>query len=149
MKIALGADHGGFELKEILKSFLEDRPGVEIADFGTYDEESCDYPDFARLVAEAVSGGRFDRAVMVDTTGIASAIVGNKVESIRATSPTNEFTAESAREHNNSNMLCLGTEQMGENRAKRILDIWIETEFAGGRHQRRVNKINQLDAGNE
>lgn len=145
MKIALGADHGGFDLKEVVKTHLDDSDSHQVVDFGTYDTESCDYPDYARLVAEGVAGDSFERGIMVDTTGIASAIVGNKVEGVRATCPTNEFTANSAREHNNSNMLVLGAEQMGENRAKNIVDIWLETEFAGGRHQRRVDKINQLD----
>jgi ribose 5-phosphate isomerase B len=145
MKIALGADHGGYALKETLKGYLEKESAHEIVDFGTYDEESCDYPDFARLVAEGVSSGRFERGIMVDTTGIASTIVGNKVSGVRATCPTEAFTADSARTHNDSNMLVLGAELMGENRAKQITDIWLETEFAGGRHKRRVDKIKQLD----
>jgi len=145
MKIGFGADHGGYSLKEILKTYIESETTNEVVDFGTYEEESCDYPDFARLVAESVASGRCGRGVMVDTTGIASTIVGNKVSGVRATCPTNEFTANSAREHNNSNMLCLGAEQMGPNRAKTILDIWLETPFGGGRHQRRLDKINQLD----
>lgn len=144
LKIAIGADHGGYSLKETLNEYLHGE-GYEVVDFGTYDEESCDYPDFARLVAESVSSGRFDRGIMVDTTGIASTIVGNKVEGVRATCPTEAFTADSARTHNNSNMLVLGAELMGENRAKQITDIWLDTEFAGGRHKRRVDKINQLD----
>lgn len=145
MKVGLGADHGGFELKETLKRFLDRETDHEVVDFGTYDEESCDYPDYARLVAQSLGDGRVHRGIMVDTTGIASAIVGNKVEGVRATSPTNEFTARSAREHNNSNMLVLGAELMGPNRAQDIVTIWLDTEFAGGRHQRRVDKINQLD----
>ncbi len=145
MKIALGADHGGFQLKETVKNHLDRETSHQVVDFGTYSEESCDYPDYARLVAEGVAGDGFDRAIMVDTTGIASAIVGNKVAGVRATSPTNEFTTRSSREHNNSNMLVLGAEQMGENRAVKLVDLWLETPFAGGRHQRRVDKINQLD----
>ncbi|MFB6355432.1 MAG: ribose 5-phosphate isomerase B [bacterium] len=146
MKIAIGADHGGYALKEQVKQTLQEETVHDIVDVGTYDEESCDYPDFARLVAEGVAEGRYDRGIMVDTTGIASAIVGNKVSGVRATCPTNEFTAMSARSHNNSNMLVLGSEQMGVNRADRIVDIWLNTEFDGGRHQRRVDKINQLDS---
>ncbi len=145
MKIALGADHGGYALKESIKLHLERETEHEVVDFGTYSDESCDYPDYARLVAEAVGGGGFDRAIMVDTTGIASAIVGNKVSGVRATSPTNEFTARSAREHNDSNMLVLGSELMGENRGRSLVELWLDTPFAGGRHQRRVDKINQLD----
>ncbi|MGM0380945.1 MAG: ribose 5-phosphate isomerase B [bacterium] len=145
MKIAIGADHGGYQLKEAIKTHLDRETPHQVVDFGTYDEESCDYPDYARMVAEGVAADNFERGIMVDTTGIASTIVGNKVKGVRATCPTNEFTANSSRVHNNSNMLVLGAEQMGAGRAQKIVDLWLETEFGGGRHQRRVDKINQLD----
>ncbi len=147
MKIAIGADHGGYQLKEAVKKHLDRETSHQVVDFGTYDEESCDYPDYARLVAEGVAGGNFERGIMVDTTGIASTIVGNKVKGVRATCPNNEFTANSSRVHNNSNMLVLGAELIGAKRAVKLVDLWLETEFGGGRHQRRVDKINQLDRG--
>ncbi len=145
MKIALGADHGGFTLKESIKNFLDGKAEYQVVDFGTYSTESCDYPDYARLVAEGVAGGSFDRAIMVDTTGIASAIVGNKVAGVRATSPTDEFTTRSSREHNNSNMMVIGAQLTGAGRAQQLVELWLKTPFAGGRHQKRLDKITQLE----
>jgi ribose 5-phosphate isomerase B len=147
MKIAIGADHGGFSLKESLKNHLAHNTSHQVVDYGTYDDESCDYPDFALLVADAVANGAADRGIMVDTTGIASTIVGNKVAGVRATCPTCDFTVRSSRVHNNSNMLVMGAELMGVNRATKMMEVWLKTEFAGGRHQRRVDKINRLDGG--
>jgi len=142
--IALGSDHGGFQMKQQLKSSLESS-GFNVVDVGTYSEESCDYPDFAYAVARLVSLGEASRGIMVDSVGIASAIVANKVRGIRAACCTDEFMARSSREHNNANILTLGGKTLGIETAKGILKIWLETPFGGGRHQKRIEKIADIE----
>lgn len=143
--VALGADHGGFQLKEILKTYLSDL-GYSVADVGTNSEQACDYPDFAYAVASLVARGESDKGIMVDGVGIASAIVANKVPGIRAVSATTEFAARSSREHNDANVLTLGGRVLGIEVSKAIVKIWLETWFGGGRHRARIQKISDIEA---
>ena len=142
--IALGSDHGGFQLKELLISFLQ-QAGYKIVDLGTYNEEACDYPDFAYAVARMVSLGEASKGIMIDSVGIASAMVANKVPNVRAACCYDEFSARSSREHNDANVLTLGGKVMGVELAKAITQIWLTTWFGGGRHQKRVNKISEVE----
>lgn len=142
--IAIGSDHGGFQLKELLKTFVT-QLGYRVVDLGTYTEETCDYPDFAYAVARMVSLGDASRGIMIDAVGIASAMVANKVRGIRAACCTDEFSARSSREHNNANVLTLGGRTLGSELAKSITQAWLETSFGGGRHQRRVEKISEIE----
>jgi len=144
MKIAIGSDHGGFRLKEIIKEYIEGR-GYECEDFGTTNEESVDYPDFALKVADSVSNGKNPRGVLICGTGIGMSIVANKVPDIRATLCSDEYTAKMSREHNNSNILVLGGRTLDEKKAKSIVDVWLETEFTGeDRHVKRLKKIEDI-----
>ena len=138
--VAIGGDHTGFKLKSIIAKMLSDK-GYKITDVGTYDENSCDYPDFALAVAQKVKERSVDWGIIIDATGNPSAITANKLKGIRAANCYNEFTAKSAREHNNANILAMGAKSIGEETAKSILEAWITTDFGGGRHQRRLNKI--------
>ncbi len=140
MRIAIGSDHAGFKLKEMLKRQLIEK-GNKVKDFGTYSEESVDYPDIAFKVAEEVSTGNFDRGILICGTGIGMCIAANKVDGIRAALCWDERSAELSRKHNNSNILCIGGRILKEKDAKKIVDIWLQTEFEGGRHLRRVKKI--------
>lgn len=142
--VALGADHGGFQLKEQLKKLLHES-GYTVADVGTTSEQPCDYPDFAYAVACMVASGEASRGVMVDAVGAASAIVANKVPGIRAVAAGNEFVARSSREHNDANVLTLGGRVTGIEVAKSILTTWLDTWFGGGRHQARVKKITEIE----
>lgn len=144
MKIALGSDHAGFALKEHLKQILV-RPGTEVEDMGTDSSESVDYPDYARKVAEAVRDGKAERGVVVCATGIGVCIAANKVQGIRAAAPWSPETARLCRAHNDSNVLCLSGRYMEPALAEELLEIWLRTPFDGGRHQRRVDKINALE----
>jgi len=143
--IAIGADHGGFQLKEILKRFLEEK-GYQVIDCGTNSSESVDYPDFAAAVAEQVAGGTAWRGIMIDGAGIGSCIAANKVPGIRAAMCYDHATAHNSREHNNANLLTLGAGMIGSNLAKQITATFIETEFGGGRHARRVDKIMAIES---
>jgi len=140
VRIAIGSDHAGFKLKEMLKRQLIEK-GNKVKDFGTYSEESVDYPDIAFKVAEEVSTGNFDRGILICGTGIGMCIAANKVDGIRAALCWDERSAELSRKHNNSNILCIGGRILKEKDAKKIVDIWLQTEFEGGRHLRRVKKI--------
>jgi ribose 5-phosphate isomerase B len=142
--IALGADHAGFELKEALKAWLIDA-GYHVLDFGTHSPESVDYPDYAAQVAEAVADHKVERGVLVCGTGIGMAIVANKMPGVRAALCSDLYTARMSREHNDANVLTLGGRLMGQEMALDILRMWLETEFLGGRHQRRVDKIDEID----
>jgi len=144
MKIALGADHAGFELKEKIKQHLISS-GIEVQDEGTNSGESVDYPDFARLVGEDVVGKRADLGILVCGTGIGMSMSANKVAGIRAANVSTEFEAQMAREHNDANVLTLGARVLDEPEAVKIIDKWLHTTFAGGRHQRRVDKIMQIE----
>ncbi len=142
--IALASDHGGYQLKEFLKSFLE-KSGYNVVDLGTYTEEACDYPDYAYAVARMVSLGQASKGIMIDAIGIASAIVANKVHGIRAACAFDEFSARSSREHNDANVLTLGGRTLGSELAKAIVTTWLETNFGGGRHQKRLDKIADIE----
>lgn len=139
-RVALGADHGGFPLKEELKKYLEG-DGYTIKDVGTFSEEAVDYPDFAVKVARAVASGDCDRGIMIDSIGIASSMVANKVRGIRSAMCYDLTTAKSSREHNNANVLTLGGKVLDGDLAREIVNVWLTTDFAGGRHWPRVNKI--------
>lgn len=138
--VAFGSDHGGFQLKETLKKHAE-ALGYKVVDVGTHDEKPCDYPDLAYAVALAVSRGAAWRGVMIDGAGIGSCVVANKVPGVRAACCHNEFVAKNAREHNDTNVLTLGSRVTGTEVCKEIMRVWLETWFAGGRHKQRVNKI--------
>ena len=142
--IAVGSDHGGFAMKEGLKGMIE-AMGHKVVDLGTYSEEACDYPDYAYAVARMVTLGDACKGVMIDSVGIASAIVANKLSGIRAACCTDEFMARSAREHNNANVLTLGGKTLGIETAKAIVRVFIETGFGGGRHQKRLDKITDIE----
>jgi len=144
MKIALGSDHAGFELKEKIKKYLTGK-GISVDDRGTNSSESVDYPDFARVVGEEVVNKQADRGILVCGTGIGMAIAANKVPGIRAANAHNESEAQIIREHNDSNVLTLGGRVLDENSAYKIIDLWLSTPFAGGRHARRVEKIAEIE----
>lgn len=144
MKIALGCDHGGYTLKEKIKAYLQES-GLEFTDFGTMSTDSVDYPDYALAVAEAVAEGKYDRGILVCGTGIGIGIAANKVPGIRAALCNDTFSARASREHNDANILTLGERVVGPGLALDIVKIWLETEFAGGRHQRRIEKIREIE----
>lgn len=143
-KISIGSDHTGLRVKSMLSKILSDK-AFGVVDVGTYDETSCDYPDFAYAAAIQVKEKKVDFAVIIDATGIPSAITANKIPGIRAATCYNEFTARSAREHNNANVLVLGAKALGEETIKSILEVWLATKFDGGRHQKRLNKITAIE----
>jgi len=145
--VALGCDHTGYKVKNLLSKILVEK-GFSIQDVGTYDEASCDYPDFAFAVAKKVKSGEVDFGILVDATGIPSAITANKIKGIRAATCYNEFTAKSAREHNNANVLVIGAKALGEETIKGILETWLSTKFGGERHQRRLDKITEIENQN-
>ena len=140
MKISIASDHGGLDLKNKIKQYLTSQ-GHEVRDFGTYTSESCDYPDFARLAAQAVASGECERGIVVCTTGIGVSMVANKVKGVRCALCVNDDMATMTRRHNNANVLALGQKYVDEQTAKQIVDAFINTPFDGGRHQRRVDKI--------
>ena len=144
MKIAMGADHGGFSLKEIIKKHLVEA-GHEVLDLGTHDTESCNYPVYAEKVAYAVADKDADLGVLICGTGIGMSITANKVKGIRAAAVSDCFTAQATREHNDSNIICLGERIVGPGLAMRIVDTWLEASFQGGRHQTRVDMICDLE----
>src|SRR3990172_11991715 len=144
MKVALGCDHGGLELKLVYEGVLKSL-GVEVLDMGAMGEESVDYPDFAAKVAEAVSTGAADRGVAVCGTGIGMAIVANKYPNVRAALCHDAFTARMSRAHNDANILVLGGRVTGREVAVEILKLWLATPFEGGRHQRRLDKIAEIE----
>ena len=144
MKLAIGADHGGFSLKEVLKKHLEEQ-GYEVEDFGTYDTASCHYPVYAEKVARAVAENRAQLGILVCGTGIGMSIAANKIKGIRAAAVSDCFTAQATREHNDSNVLCLGERTVGPGLAMRIVDTWLNASFQGGRHQTRVDMISALE----
>lgn len=142
--IAIGADHGGYELKLELKAYVGDL-GYEVVDCGTDSQASVDYPDFAFAVAKLVSQGKAWRGVIIDGAGIGSCMTANKVPGIRAAMCYEQATAVNSREHNNANVLTLGAGLIGVNLAKQIVKVWLETDFGGGRHARRVDKITSIE----
>jgi ribose 5-phosphate isomerase B len=144
MRIALGADHAGVALKEAVKQLLDGR-GIAYKDFGTNSTDSVDYPDFAAAVSRAVVAGEFDRGILVCGTGIGMAIAANKVHGVRAAPVVDEESARLMREHNNANVLALGARVTPPDTARRIVNLFLDTPFAGGRHERRIDKITALD----
>ena len=144
MRIAIAADHAGFALKQALRDKLA-AEGHEVNDFGTQSAESTDYPDYATLVAHEVAGGRADRGVLVCSTGIGMSIAANKVEGVRAALVFNEDAAKLARQHNDANVIALGARSTTLEEATPLVDIFLNTEFEGGRHARRVAKIMQIE----
>ena len=144
MKIALGADHAGFELKEKIKQHLTAQ-GQKVDDKGTNSDASVDYPDFARKVGEAVAAKHADLGILVCGSGIGMAISANKVPGVRAANVTSEVEAQLSREHNDLNVLALGARLVDERTALGIVDKWLQASFAGGRHQRRVDKIAEIE----
>ncbi|MGB9857573.1 MAG: ribose 5-phosphate isomerase B [Dictyoglomaceae bacterium] len=144
MKIAIGSDHAGYELKEELKKWLEEW-NISYHDFGTYSPERADYPDYAILVAKAVAKGGFDKGILICGTGIGMSIVANKVKGIRAALCRDPYEARMSREHNDANILALGGRVLGKDLAKEIVRVWLTTEFAGGRHKLRLQKISKYE----
>jgi ribose 5-phosphate isomerase B len=142
--VAIGADHGGFELKEALKPEIN-ALGFDIQDVGTNSKDAVDYPDFAHAVAQAVSSGKAWRGIMIDGAGIGSCIVANKVPGVRAGMAYDYSSAVNSREHNDTNVLTLGAGLIGVNLAKQIVKTWLTTEFAGGRHTPRLDKIKLVE----
>ena len=143
MKIALGCDHGGYGLKcEIVK--LLEAKGYEYQDFGCYSTESCDYPEFGEAAARAVASGECDKGIVICTTGIGISIAANKVAGIRCAHCTDPLSAEMTRRHNDANVLALGAGLTGTNMALRMVEVFLNTEFEGGRHQRRVDQLNAI-----
>lgn len=145
MRIAIASDHGGLEMKEDLKAYLAEL-GYVFIDFGPFNADAVDYPDYALKVAEGVGQQLFERGIMVDGAGIGSCMVCNKVPGVRAAMCYDISTAGNAREHNNANVLTLGGGLVGKSLARQIVRTFLETEFGGGRHARRVDKIDALDA---
>ena len=142
--IALACDHGGFVLMQAVTTHLEDL-GLPYHDFGTWSEDSCDYPDYAAPAARAVASGECDRGILICGTGIGIAIAANKIRGIRAATCSDCFSAEATRRHNDANMLAMGARVLGEGLALKIVDIFLTTPFEGGRHQRRIDKISALE----
>ena len=144
MKIAIAADHAGFALKEKLRRRLVEE-GHEVADFGTDSADSCDYPDFAQPVAREVGEGRSDRGILVCSTGIGMAMAANKVAGVRAAPAQSEDEVRLTREHNDANVLTIGARYLDEDKAAALIHVFLDTEFSGGRHARRVAKIGSLE----
>lgn len=147
MIIALGSDHGGFRLKETIRQHLEEK-GHTVKDFGTNSGEvSCDYPVVAQPAAEAVASGECDRGILICGTGIGIGMAANKVPGIRAALCHDTFSARASRNHNNANILTMGQRVVGEGLALDIVDMWLESEFEGGRHARRVEELEAIEKG--
>ncbi|EAX47409.1 sugar-phosphate isomerases, RpiB/LacA/LacB family [Thermosinus carboxydivorans Nor1] len=144
MLVAIGSDHGGFRLKEEIKRFLEEEK-IAYRDFGTYSTDSVDYPDISRSVAQAVATGECDRGIIICGTGIGVSIAANKIKGIRAALCHDVYSAQMSREHNDANILTMGERVIGPGLARAIVAKWLATEFAGGRHARRVCQIASLE----
>lgn len=144
MLIAIGSDHGGFHLKEEIRRYLEEQK-ISCRDFGTYSTDSVDYPDISRSVAAAVAAGECARGIIICGTGIGVCIAANKIKGIRAALCHDTFSAQMSREHNDANILTMGERVVGPGLALAIVEKWLATDFSGGRHARRVDKIMQLE----
>jgi ribose 5-phosphate isomerase B len=142
--VVLGSDHAGFSLKEILKEFVQEL-GYKIKDVGTFSTESVDYPDFAAAVAKMVASGEAWRGIMIDGAGVGSSIAANKINGVRAALCHDVYSARNSREHNDANVLTLGSRVIGVDIAKEVVRVWLESDFGGGRHLRRVDKIRALE----
>jgi ribose 5-phosphate isomerase B len=145
MKIVIGCDHGGFELKEVIKKFLSNEMKVTPDDVGTFSNDSVDYPDIGIKVAKKVQSGEFERGILICGTGIGMSIVANRFPKIRAALCHDTYTARMSREHNNSNILAIGGRITEGNLAKEIVRIWLASKFQGGRHQRRLDEITDME----
>ena len=148
MKVAIGSDHRGFESKEMIKTIIT-QLGHEVVDFGTADNSPVDYPDMAYIAAKAVANGEADRAVLACGTGIGMSIAANKIAGIRAALCHDELSAQISRDHNDANVLCISGDLIGEVLLRKIVEVWLSTEFSKGRHQRRVNKITAIEQGQD
>ena len=148
MKIAVGSDHRGYEIKEHVKAIAAEL-GHESIDCGTNDSNPVDYPDMAYLAATAVAQKQADRAILICATGIGMSMAANKIHGIRAALCHDELSAQVSRDHNNANILCLSGDQVGEVLLRKIVDVWLNTEFSGGRHLRRVSKIEAIEQGKD
>lgn len=144
MKIVIGSDHGGIHLKEVLKQHLAER-GLEVSDAGTYTEESCDYPDIALKVCREITAGKAERGILVCGTGIGMSMAANKIKGIRAACCSDTFSAKFTRLHNDANVLCFGGRVVGPGLALELVDAFLDNEFEGGRHQRRIDKVMALE----
>jgi len=144
MQIAIGSDHRGFGMKLKLSEVLSEL-GHAVTDEGTHSPESCDYPDISKAVARKVSSGQADRGILICGTGIGMAITANKFPGVRAATCNDELTAEICRRHNDVNVLCLSGDLLGESRLDNLIRVWLNTEFEGGRHARRVEKITEIE----
>lgn len=142
--LAIGSDHGGYELKEHIKKYLEEK-GVEYKDFGCYDESSVDYPDIAEAVCKSINDGESENGILVCGTGIGISIAANKIDGIRAAHCHDVYSAEMTKRHNNANVICMGGRVIGRELAFKIIDAWLGAEFEGGRHQTRIDKIHALE----
>ena len=145
--IALGCDHGGYELMQEVKAYL-DKQGLEYQDFGCYSNEAVDYPVYARKVGHAIQNGTCDKGILICGTGLGISLAANKVKGIRACVCSEPFTAKMSRAHNDCNILAFGARVVGGELAKMIVDTWINTEFEGGRHQRRVDLLMEIEEKN-
>lgn len=144
MKVAVGCDHGGLNLKKEVIKILEAR-GYEYKDFGTYSDASCDYPDYALPVAEAVASGEMDRGIIICGTGIGVSIVANKVPGVRCALCHDVFSAKATRMHNDTNVMTMGERVIGKGLMTEIVNAWLDTEFEGGRHVQRIEKITAIE----
>jgi ribose 5-phosphate isomerase B len=145
VKLAIGCDHGGFELKEEILKFLRTVSNIQVSDFGPGGKASVDYPDFGAKVSGAVSKGVMDRGILICGTGIGMSIVANRFPGVRAALCHDHFTAQMSREHNDANLLVMGERVIGKGVALEIVKTWLDTEFAGGRHQKRLDKITDIE----
>jgi ribose 5-phosphate isomerase B len=145
MKVAIGCDHGGRELKDEIVRILQKVANIELIDYGTMTLDSVDYPDYAKKVSEAVAGGTIDRGILICGTGIGMSIVANRYPNIRAALCHDHFTAKMSRLHNDANILVLGERVTGKGVACDIVTTWLDTEFEGGRHQKRLDKIREIE----
>jgi ribose 5-phosphate isomerase B len=144
MMIVLGSDHGGLELKAAVRQVLEER-GLQTKDMGTGNDDSVDYPDFAEKVALAVSRGEAELGVLICGTGIGMSIAANKFPGVRAALVTDDYMAQMARQHNNANILVMGGRVMSADHARRLVQVWLDAEYEGGRHQKRLDKIARIE----
>ncbi|MGB9630160.1 MAG: ribose 5-phosphate isomerase B [Thermodesulfobacteriota bacterium] len=145
MQIGIASDHGGFELKEEIKRFLESI-GILTIDMGTFSRDSVDYPDYGMLVAEKVSKGELERGILICGTGIGMSIVANKFKGVRAALANDLYSARFSREHTDANVLVIGGRIVGKGLAKEIVKTWLDTPFSGGRHKRRLEKIEAIES---
>lgn len=142
--VAIGSDHGGYALKQEIMAFLEEQ-GIAYRDYGCYTDESCDYPDIAKPVCEAVIGGEAENGILICGTGIGISISANKIKGIRAALCSDYYSAKYTRLHNDANVICLGGRTLGAGAACELVNVFLQTEFEGGRHQRRVDKVMALE----